>query len=164
MRISSEEPLRVAGHPLRDVGWVEAVAPSAAANIAKSRHGSSNRASSVSPETFPAVNFTLQSECLFTLFTQLSLGPAHKEVLFRVALLEFFDVCKKALNLVTSLVDFVIQLVVHLISSLDLRLEVFDGAINITQRTLLCMVPVVLFFQMGLQLFSMNLLESDYEG
>ena len=160
MRIFSEESLRVARHPLWDIGWVESVASPAAADIAKSCRGSSNSTSSLSPETFPAVHFTLQSKSLFTLFTQLPFGPTHKEVLFRVALLEFFDVCKKAIDLVTRLVDFISHLVVHLVSSLDLRLEIFDGAVNVTQRTLLCVVFVVLFFQMGLKLFE-NLLASE---
>ena len=50
---------------------------------------------------------------------------------FRVALLELFDVGEKALNLVTSFADIVIELGVCLVPSVDLGLEIFDRAVDI---------------------------------
>lgn len=49
----------------------------------------------------------------------------------RIALLELLNVGKKALNLVTSFVDIVIELGVRLVPSIDLGLEILNGAIDI---------------------------------
>lgn len=48
-------------------------------------------------------------------------------------MLELVDVSEKALDLVTGFVDVVIELIVHLVPSLDLRLEVLHCSVDIAQ-------------------------------
>jgi hypothetical protein len=60
--------------------------------------------------------------------------------------LEFLDVAQESFNLFPISVDLIIELGVHLIASLDLRLKVLDGAIDIAKRTLLGAVLALLVF------------------
>lgn len=69
-----------------------------------------------------------------------------------ITLLEFVDVLKKSFNLVSGLADIVIELCIHLVASVDLRLEILDGAVDIAKGALLGIVLALLFFEMSLQL------------
>jgi hypothetical protein len=67
-------------------------------------------------------------------------------------LLKLIDVAKKSLDLVAALVEFLIQLGVHLLPSINLSLKIFDCAVNITKRALLGAILILLLFKVGLQL------------
>lgn len=69
-------------------------------------------------------------------------------------MLKLLNVSKKPLDLVAGFANVVIQLGVHLITALNLGLQVFDRAVDVPQRTLLRTVLGFLVFKMGLQLFS----------
>lgn len=67
-------------------------------------------------------------------------------------MLELLDIPEEAFDLVAGFVDIVVELIVHLISPVNLRLEVFHRSVNIAQRTLLRVVFGFLLFEMGFQL------------
>lgn len=68
-------------------------------------------------------------------------------------MLEFFDVAEKTLDLVAAFVDILVELVVHLLSAFDLRLEVFDCAVDVAEGSLLSVMFAFLLFEVGFQLF-----------
>jgi hypothetical protein len=67
-------------------------------------------------------------------------------------LLELLNILKKPFDPISSLVDLVIKLSVHLVPSIDLGLEVLDGTIDIAEGALLSSVFALLLFEMGFQL------------
>lgn len=67
-------------------------------------------------------------------------------------MLDLFDVTKETFNLISSTVEIVIELGVHLITAIDLGLKVLHSAINISQGALLGAVFGLLIFQMGFEL------------
>jgi hypothetical protein len=66
--------------------------------------------------------------------------------------LEFLDVAEESLNLIPSSVDVVVELGIHLVTPVDLRLKVLDRAIDIAKRALLRTVLALLVFEVGFQL------------
>jgi hypothetical protein len=136
------------GNVIRSISSTPATAPS----IAESYGTTPNSTASLNAQRLPALELALQSQCFLTLLAEISLGAAGQQLGVRVVMLEFFNVAKEPLNLVPSSVDIVIQLGVHLISPVNLGLEVLDSAVNITKRALLRAVLVLLFFQVGFKL------------
>lgn len=67
-------------------------------------------------------------------------------------MLELIDVSEKSFNLVPSFADIVVKLIIDLLPTIDLRLKVLDGTIDIAQRALLGAVLALLVFEMGLEL------------
>jgi hypothetical protein len=66
--------------------------------------------------------------------------------------LELLDVAEESFDLVPSSVDVVIELGIHLVAPVDLRLKVLDRAIDIAKRALLRTVLALLVFEVGFQL------------
>ena len=148
-----QEPFGVTGLSLGDIIRSVRCASSSAAHIAQCGHGGPvEGAASLISLCFHSFKLAFQAQGLLAFLTKLSLSTACLQLGFGVALLELVDVYEESFDLVPSLVDVVIELSVHLVASIDLGLEILDGAINVAQRALLGAVLVLLLFEMGLKL------------
>ena len=136
------------GNVIRAIGST----PTTASSITESYGTTPDSTASLNAQGLPALQLTFQTQCLFTLFAEISLGAAGQQLGVRVVMLELLDVAKEPFNFIASSVDIVIQLGVHLVSPVDLGLEVLDSAINIAKRALLGAVLALLVFQVGFKL------------
>lgn len=148
-----QEPFGVTGLSLGDIIRSVRCTSSPAAHIAQCGHGGPvEGAASLISLCFQSFKLAFQAQGLLAFLAKLSLSTASLQLGFGVALLELVDIHEESFNLVPSLADVVIELGVHLVTSIDLGLEILDGSINVAQRTLLGAVLVLLLFEMGLKL------------
>jgi hypothetical protein len=144
--VYSQEPFSITGLPLGNVIRSIDTTPTTASVVTESGYAAPNGAASLNAQGFPSLQLALQPERFLSLLAELSFGTASQQLCVRVVMLELLDVVKQSFNLVTSPVDIVIQLGVHLVPPLNLRLEVLDSAVNVAKRALLRAVLALLIF------------------
>lgn len=69
-------------------------------------------------------------------------------------MLQLINVAEEAFNLVPGFVDVVVQLGIDLVAPVNLGLKILDSTIDVTKRTLLGGILVLLLLEMGFKLES----------
>ena len=67
--------------------------------------------------------------------------------------MEFIDIKEKTFNLIPTSIDLIVELRIELLAPINLRLKVFDSAVNVAQGTLLGIILVLLLFEVSLKLW-----------
>lgn len=103
-------------------------------------------------QALPSLQFSLESQSFLSLFIQSALCSPCGELSIAFAALQFIDRLEQFLDLVSGAGDVFLEGRVCLFLALDLQLEVFDGAVDVSDRTLRFVALGFLGFELGFQL------------